>query len=140
MNLETLRQLWSQREPRERAVLAAAVLFVAATLLYLMIEPAVSTIAELQHSLPNTRSQSAELEALLGEVRTLKARPVVAAAGSQDAQAAVEQSLAAAGLKAARVVPWPTVRCSLLSPMSRTRPGRCGSRAPSASSGCTPLP
>jgi type II secretory pathway component PulM len=105
MKLETLRQILSERDPRERAVLAAAVLLLAATLLYLMIEPAVSTIAELQHSLPNTRSQSAELEALLGEVRTLKARPVVAAAGSQDAQAAVEQSLAAAGLKAARVVP-----------------------------------
>jgi len=106
MNLETLRQFWSGREPRERAVLAAAALFAGAALLYLaLIEPAFSAIGRLQRALPHTRSQSAELEALLVEVRALKARPVVAGAGGQDAQAAVEQSLAAAGLKPARVVP-----------------------------------
>jgi general secretion pathway protein M len=106
MNLETLRQFWSEREPRERAVLAAAAFFAVVALLYLaLIEPAFSAIGRLQRALPHTRSQSAELEALLAEARALKARPVVAAASSQDASAAVEKSLAAAGLKAARVVP-----------------------------------
>jgi general secretion pathway protein M len=105
MNLEALRQFWSEREPRERAVLASGLFLAAAALLYLMIEPASSTITQLLRSLPNTRAQSAQLQALLSEVRELKARPPVAGAAAGDAAAAIEQSLAAAGLKAVRVVP-----------------------------------
>ena len=106
MNLEPVRQFWSDRDPRERTLLAAAAVFAAAALLYLiLIQPAFSAIGQLRRALPNTRSQAAELGALLDEVRTLKARPVVAATGDQDALAAVEKSLAAAGLKAVRVVP-----------------------------------
>jgi general secretion pathway protein M len=105
MNLEELRRFWSEREPRERAVLAAGLFLVGAVLLYLMIEPASSSIAQLQRSLPNSRAQSAQLQALLSEVRELKSKPPVAGAAAADAPTAVEQSLAAAGLKAARVVP-----------------------------------
>ena len=75
-------------------------------LLYLvLIDPAVSSIARLQRSLPLARTQGAELGALLGEVGTLKARPAVASTGGKDALPALEQSLAAAGLKAVRIVP-----------------------------------
>jgi general secretion pathway protein M len=105
MNLETVRQFWSEREPRERAVLAAGIFLAGVALLYVMIEPASSSIAQLRRSLPNARVQSAELQALLSEVRALKSRPAVAGATGTDAPAAIEQSLAAAGLKAARVVP-----------------------------------
>jgi general secretion pathway protein M len=105
MNLETLRQLWSEREPRERAVLAGGIFLAAAALLYLMIEPAYSSIDQLRRSLPAARAQSTQLQALLGEVRALKSRPAVAGAAGADAPAAVQKSLAAAGLKAARVVP-----------------------------------
>lgn len=105
MNLQPLRQFWSERDSRERAMLAATALVVGSALLYLLIEPAFAGIGKLQRALPNTRSRSAELEALLSEVRTLKSRPAVAAGGSDEAPAAVEKSLAAAGLKAARVVP-----------------------------------
>ena len=105
MNLETLRQFWSEREPRERMVLAAGFVFAAIALLYLLIEPAYSSIGKLTRSLPSARAQSAQLQALLGEVRTLKSRPAVASAAATDAPAAIEKSLAAAGLKAARVVP-----------------------------------
>lgn len=105
MNLETLQQLWREREPRERVVLAAGLFLAGAALLYLLIEPASSSITQLRRSLPNTRAQSAQLQALLSEVRELKSRPPVAAGLSTDAPAAIEQSLAAAGLKAARIVP-----------------------------------
>jgi type II secretory pathway component PulM len=105
MNLETLRQLWREREPRERVALAAGLFLAGAALLYLLIEPASSSIAQLRRSLPNTRAQSAQLQALLSEVRELKSRPPVAAGLATDAPAAIEQSLAAAGLKAARIVP-----------------------------------
>jgi general secretion pathway protein M len=106
MNLETLRQFWSAREPRERLVLAGGAALAGVALLYvLLIDPAFSAIARLQRSLPNARAQSAQLEALLTEVRALKSRPAVAAASGADAPAAIEQSLAAAGLKAGRVVP-----------------------------------
>lgn len=103
---ETVRQFWSQREPRERALLACgATLAIAALLYLLLIDPAFSAIARLQRSLPNARAQSAQLAALLSEVRALKSRPAVANAAGADAPAAIEQSLAAAGLKAVRMVP-----------------------------------
>jgi len=105
MNAEPLRQFWSEREPRERAVLAAGVFLAVAALLYVLTVPAYSAIAQLRRSLPTARSQSEQLQALLDEVRALKARPVVAAGGSSETPAAIEQSLAAAGLKAGRVVP-----------------------------------
>jgi general secretion pathway protein M len=106
MNLEPLRQFWSEREPRERTALAAAAAVAGTAVLYLaLIDPAYSAIARLQRSLPNARAQSAQLNALLAEARALKSRPAVASAGGSDTPAAIEQSLAAAGLKAARVVP-----------------------------------
>ena len=106
MNLEPLRQFWSAREPRERVALGSGAALVGAVLLYLLlIDPAFSGIARLQRSLPSARAQSAQLEALLTEVRALKARPAVASADGADAPTAIQQSLAAAGLKAQRVVP-----------------------------------
>ena len=105
MNAEPLRQFWSEREPRERVVLAAGVLLATAALLYVLIVPAFSGIAQLRRSLPTARDQSEQLQALLDEVRVLKARPAVANAAGSDTPSAIEQSLAAAGLKAARTVP-----------------------------------
>jgi general secretion pathway protein M len=103
---ETLRQFWSERAPRERVVLASGAVLMGAVLLYLLlIDPAFSAISRLQRSLPSARAQSAQLEALLTEVRALKSRPAVANAAGADAPATIQQSLAAAGLKAVRVVP-----------------------------------
>ncbi len=103
---ETMRQFWSERGPRERVLLASVWSLAAAALLYLLlIDPAFSAITRLQRALPNARAQSAQLEALLTEVRALKSRPAVAGAAAADAPAAIEKSLAAAGLKAVRVVP-----------------------------------
>jgi general secretion pathway protein M len=106
MTLDSLRAFWDVRQPRERVWIAAAAIVLALAVLYLaLIDPAVSAIARLQHSLPNLRAQSAELQALLAEARSLKSRPAVASSDAQQMQPAVEQSLAGAGLKAARIVP-----------------------------------
>jgi len=106
MNVEPLRRFWSEREPRERAVLALTAGLAAAALVYLaLIGPALSDITRLQRALPNSRTQAAQLQALLGEVRSLKSRPPVASTDESEAPEAVQHSLAAAGLKAARMVP-----------------------------------
>lgn len=97
---------WNQRAPREKAVLIALAVVVLAAVLYLvLIEPAATGIKRLERGLPQTRSQAAQLDALLGEVKTLKARPQVATVSPTEARGAIDKSLAAAGLKAARIVP-----------------------------------
>jgi general secretion pathway protein M len=106
MTMDKLIDLWNQRAPREKAVLAALGVVVLAAVLYLaLIEPAVTGIKRLERGLPQTRSQAAQLDALLGEVKTLKARPQVATVSPAEARGAIDKSLAAAGLKAARIVP-----------------------------------
>jgi general secretion pathway protein M len=106
MKLDAAREFWEQRQPRERLWIAAAGTLVVMALVYLtLIEPALSGIARLQRALPSLRAQSAELQTLLAESRALRSRPAVAGSGAQQMQPAVEQSLAGAGLKAARIVP-----------------------------------
>jgi general secretion pathway protein M len=104
--MDALRNFWSQRAPRERLVLAAAavVLLLAATFL-LLIEPAATGIARLERSLPAARTQAVQLDRLLAEVASLKARPQVALLSAAEARAALEKSLAAAGLKPERITP-----------------------------------
>ena len=104
--MDQLKQFWAERAPRERSVLLVGGMVLLAVILYLVaIEPAWTGIARLEKSLPQQRANAAELEALLGEVKTLKARPAVATMSAADARAALESSLAKAGVKATRVVP-----------------------------------
>jgi general secretion pathway protein M len=104
--MEALKQFWSERAPRERMVLVAGAVLLLGVLLYLIaIEPAWKGIARLERSLPLQRAQAAELEALLAEVKSTKARPAVATMSAADARSALEGSLNKAGLKAARIVP-----------------------------------
>ena len=106
MNLDSLKAFWDVRQPRERVWIAAAATVLALAVLYLgLIDPAVSAISRLQRSLPNLRTQSAELQSLLAEARSLKSHPAVASSDVQQMQPALEKSLAGAGLKAARIVP-----------------------------------
>jgi general secretion pathway protein M len=106
MNLEALRQFWNARAPREQTLLGSAALVAGAALLYaVLVDPAYSSIARLQRALPQSRLQSVQLQTLLAEVRALKARPAVAGAAGSDPATAITQSLAAAGLKANRMVP-----------------------------------
>lgn len=104
--MDTLRNFWAQRAPRERLALSAAsvVLLLAATYL-LLIEPAAVGIPRLERSLPATRTQAEQLDRLLAEVASLKAKPQAAVLPPAEARAALERSLEAAGLKATRIVP-----------------------------------
>ena len=104
--MDRLLAFWNERAPREKAVLVAlGAIVVAAVLFLVLIEPAVTGIARLERGLPQTRSQAAQLDALLGEVKTLKSRPQVATVSPTEARGAIDKSIVAAGMKAARIVP-----------------------------------
>jgi general secretion pathway protein M len=104
--MDALRQFWAERAPRERSILLVGGILLLAVIAYLIaIEPAWTGIGRLEKSLPQQRANAAELEALLAEVKTLKARPAVATMSATDARGALEGSLAKAGLKATRIVP-----------------------------------
>jgi general secretion pathway protein M len=104
--MDALKQFWAERAPRERAILLAGGLLLAIVILYLLlIEPAWTGISRLEKSLPQQRANAAELEALLAEVKALKARPAVATMSAADARGALEGSLTRAGIKATRIVP-----------------------------------
>jgi len=102
----TLLQFWSERAPRERLILATGTVLLALIVLYLLlVEPAASGIRQLQRSLPQTRAQAAQLEALVAEAKSLRSLPPVAAPGAVDARSSLDKSLESAGLKAARNAP-----------------------------------
>lgn len=104
--MDAVREFWSQRAPRERLLLIAAASVVLLAILYMaLIEPAASGIKRLERSLPVARTQAVQLEQLLAEVVALKAKPQVAVLPAAEARAALDKSLAAAGLKAERIVP-----------------------------------
>jgi general secretion pathway protein M len=104
--MDALLKFWNERAPREKAILGAgAAVLLLAVLYLLLIEPAASGIRQLERGLPQQRTQAAQLDALLAEVKSLKARAQVASVGPSEARAEVEKSLAAVGLKAARIVP-----------------------------------
>ncbi|HTN48079.1 MAG TPA: type II secretion system protein M [Burkholderiaceae bacterium] len=104
--MDTIKQFWLERDPRERLILGAGGVILAAVLLYLMlIEPAWTGIGRLERSLPQQRAQAAELDSLLGEVKGLRAQPQVATVSSAEVKGAIEASLGRAGLKMTRMVP-----------------------------------
>jgi general secretion pathway protein M len=104
--MDALKQFWLERAPRERMILGvgSAVLLLVAIYL-LLVEPAWTGIGRLERSLPQQRAQAAELDALLGEVKGLKAQPQVATVSASEVKGAIEASLARAGLKTTRIVP-----------------------------------
>jgi general secretion pathway protein M len=104
--LQSVLRFWSERAPREQAMLATALILVALTLIYLLlIEPASTGIAQLERGLPGARAQAAELDSLLAEVNALKSRAQVATVSATEARGTIEKSLATAGLKATRIAP-----------------------------------
>jgi len=104
--MDALREFWSQRAPRERLALSAAIAVLLLAAVYLLlIEPAASGIARLERGLPAARLQAQQLDQLLAEVGSLKARPQVATLSPAEARSALERSLQAAGLPASRIVP-----------------------------------
>jgi general secretion pathway protein M len=106
MTVDALRDFWNQRAPRERLALGLAAMVIVASVVYLLlIEPAATGIPRLERSLPAARTQATQLERLLAEAASLKARPQVAVLAPGQARAALEKSLEGAGLKAGRIAP-----------------------------------
>jgi general secretion pathway protein M len=104
--MNALAEFWAQRAPREKLALAAAAAVVALAAIYLLlVEPAATGIARLERTLPAMRAQAEQLDRLLAEVAGLKSRPQPAVLPPAEAKAALERSLQAAGLQAARIVP-----------------------------------
>ena len=104
--MDSIKNFWNERAPREKLVLALLALVIGIAILFLaLIEPAITGAARLERALPQARQQKAQLETLLAEVQQLKARAQVATVSAQEARGAIEKSLAAAGLKATRIVP-----------------------------------
>lgn len=98
----TLARFWSARVPRERQILVAGAVFLAALIVYLLlIDPAASGIVRLQRALPQTRAQAARLQALVAEARSLRTMAPVATPEASDARSALDKSLREAGLKSA---------------------------------------
>lgn len=104
--MDALLRFWAERAPRERLILGAGALVLAGALLYLLlIEPAWLGSRRLEPALRTQRTQVAQLDQLLGEARTLRARAATAGMSPAEAREAIEKSLAAAGLKPTRNAP-----------------------------------
>jgi general secretion pathway protein M len=104
--MDPVREFWSRRAPREKLALSAAAGVAAVAIAYqVLIAPAATGVDRLRRSLPATRAQAAQLEAMLSDARGLQAKPAAARSSTQDGRAFIERSLAAAGLKATRIVP-----------------------------------
>jgi len=101
--VSALRAWWLGLARRERAMVAAAAALAAGAFLYLVaLEPAWKARARLEVELPRLRAQAAEVDALAREAAQLKSRGV-AGESAGAAKGALERSLAAANLGAARI-------------------------------------
>ena len=95
---QTLSTFWSERNQRERTMLAIAIAVVVAGLFYmLLIDPAVSGRETLQKRLPALRQQAAELRAMAKEATTLSGK--TAAPATTVTKESLEASLTRKGLK-----------------------------------------
>ena len=94
---------WSSRNPREQAILAGGSAVLALVIGYTVLwEPAADGRDKLLRSLPQLRSDSAEMETLAQEARGLAASPAPSLRGEALNQA-LQESLAQHGLKATRL-------------------------------------
>jgi general secretion pathway protein M len=100
--LQQAGQFWSERNPRERRMLAAGIAAIFAALVYLLlIAPAQSGLQRYQRSLPELRQQVAQLQSMAQEAVSLPQGDV--AAPPPLSREMVEASLARRGLKAQSV-------------------------------------
>lgn len=95
---QSLLTFWSERNQRERTMLAIAMMVAVVGLFYmLLIDPAISGRSDLQRRLPALRQQAAELQAMAKETATLSGKtPPPAAVVTKES---LEASLTRRGLK-----------------------------------------
>ena len=89
---QSLAEFWAARDPRERALLAAAAIAVALGLYYaLLVAPALTGRGQLHKNLPELRQQAAQLQALAQEAAIFsgKSAPVVAAVSEESIRTAL---------------------------------------------------
>jgi general secretion pathway protein M len=90
----------AERTPRERQLLFSGAIVLGALMAYLvLVQPAASGIAAYARLIPQANQRAAELEALVGESRSLRKLPTAASASAADARSALDQSIGAAGLQ-----------------------------------------
>lgn len=96
MNLQRLRELWSERSLRERALLAGGVAAVALTALYLFLwQPGLAASRRLSAALPKLRAQVELMRAQQTEIAALR-KSSGAAVQAGDLKTLLESSLARA--------------------------------------------
>jgi len=99
---QSFSEFWAARNPRERAMLAAAAAVVLLALIYmLLISPAQSGREQLAKSLPAMRQQVAQLQALAKEASGLSGTP--APEVQPVSKESLEAALARKGIKAQTV-------------------------------------
>jgi general secretion pathway protein M len=95
-------QFWSERNPRERQILALGALAILAALIYLLlISPAQSGLSRYRRGLPELRQQVAQLQSMAQEAASLPKGDVTPP--PPISRETVEASLARRGLKAQNV-------------------------------------
>ena len=104
--MDALLRYWAERTPRERLILGSGAAVLAGALVYLvLVEPAWLGSRRLEPALRTQRAQVAQLDQVLAEARTVRARAATASMSPAEAREAIEKSLAAAGLKPTRNAP-----------------------------------
>lgn len=99
---QSISDLWSARNARERAMLTAAIAVVGLGLVYaLLIAPAVSGRAQLSKNLPVLRAQVAQMQALAEEAAKLSGK--TSSAIAPVSKESIEAVLTRKGLKAQSV-------------------------------------
>lgn len=100
--LTTAARFWAERNTGERRTLAAGAAAIAAIIGYLvLLEPALDGLQRLRHELPQLQYRAAQVDALVAQARHLRERPAAAIPATADVRTALNQSLAAAGLRPA---------------------------------------
>lgn len=97
-----LRKAWESRAPRERVVIAALAVVLAAALYLLLVQSAGRARAQLHTSVTTLRAQAARLEQQAAELERLRAAPAISASQT-DLRTLVQAQAGAAGLSRALV-------------------------------------
>ncbi len=96
-------RFWAERNAGERRTLAAGGIGLTLIAGYLVfVQPAMDGLRRLRRELPQLQTRAAQVDALVAQARHLRELPAAAIPAAADARAALDQSLAAAGLRPVR--------------------------------------